>query len=250
MRLVFFIIVFSLCSFSVFTQEEQDSTIIKNEIKIDKNENITPVEFDKSQIEKYYKDKEFDYSRERNPENWWENFKRKISNLWNSFWRKIFGDFQPGSWIGNFMNIAKYSIIGGVIFFIGWLFVRLNPGKALVKPAEKSKVLFSDEEEIIYQKDILKLIEKAKSQQNYRLAIRYYYLLILKTLKDQDLIQYQFEKTNQQYQQELKNTALAFQFNKITTLYDFIWYGNFQVNKNQFKEAEKEFENIQKQLKR
>ncbi len=249
MRLIFCLFTFIFITHQVLAQKTSDSLAISKEIQFDQNQEIQPISFDEKQIENYKKDKSFDYSREKSSESWWTAFKRWGSALWNSFWQKIFGDIKVGSWAATFVQIMKYAIIGGVIAFIIWLFIKLNPGKALLKPAKTPEVLYAEDEKIIREKDIPKLIQQAKEKGNYRLAIRYYYLLILKKLKDKKQIEYQFQKTNQEYQQEIKNAKLALQFNRITKIYDFTWYGNFEVNKIQFEEMLKEFELIQNQLK-
>ena len=240
---------FFLFANQTLAQETHDSLSTSKEIIIDENKQIQPVSFDKNQFEKYKKDKAFDYSREQSSENWWTAFKNWIAELWNSFWQKIFGNIKPGSWLATFVQVMKYVIIAGIIGFIIWLFIKLNPGKALFKPAKNPEVLLSEDEKIIREKDIPKLIQQAIENNNYRLAIRYYYLLILKNLKDKKQIEYQFQKTNQEYQQEIKNAKLALQFHKITKIYDFTWYGNFKVNEIEFEEMLKEFKQIQNQLK-
>ncbi|HBY68162.1 MAG TPA: DUF4129 domain-containing protein, partial [Flavobacteriaceae bacterium] len=84
-------------------------------------------------------------------------------------------------------------------------------------------------EEIIRSKNIRELIEKALQNKEYRLAVRYYYLLILKKLTDAELIDYEFDKTNTDYIAEITSDTVILPFKKATNLYDYIWYGNFTV---------------------
>lgn len=229
-------------------QATSDSITEAQEIRIDKNQEIQPVELDGEQFEKYKKDKSFDYVEKENPENWWQSFKSWLSGLWRSFWEGLVGDLKPGSWFFDFIQVVKYVLIAGLIGFAIWLFNRLNPGRALMKPTDSPEVLLSDEEKIIRSEDIPSLIEKAQADQNYRLAVRYSYLFILKVLKDKNLIDYQYQKTNQEYQFELKPEEVALQFDVITRLYEFIWYGDFKPTQLQYKQAKKEFDNIEQQL--
>src|SRR5699024_2850519 len=126
----------------------------------------------------------FDYAEKENPDNWWQSFKSWLSSLWQSFWEGLVGNLEPGSWFFNAMEFLKYILIIGLIGFAIWLFNRLNPGRALMKPTDSPEVLLSDEEKIIRSEDIPSLIEKAQANQNYRLAVRYSYLLVLKILKE------------------------------------------------------------------
>lgn len=248
LRLIFLLVFLINIPFASAQKENQESAK-KQVIKIDENKNLQPVKLNPQQFENFKKDKDFDYSRQYNPENWWEAFKDWLRHLWVSFWEKIFGEIQPGSWIVSFMQIMKYVLIAVVLGFIAWLFIRLNPGKSMVKPSRLPEVLLSEEEKVMNSQNISKLIEQAQTEQNYRLAIRYYYLWILKLLRDHNLIDYQYQKTNREYQQEISQSSLASQFGVITRLYDFIWYGDFKLNNRQYESAKKEFEEIQQQLK-
>ena len=56
------------------------------------------------------------------------------------------------------------------------------------------------------------LISEAESNNNYRLAIRYYYLWLLKGLSEKEIIDYDPEKTNSDYQYEIKTPEISEQF--------------------------------------
>lgn len=249
MRFIFCVIVFvGLSCFKMTAQSTTDSAAVPHEIRIDQNQEIQPVQIGKQEFEKFKEDKDFDYVENKNPENWWQSFKSWLSTLWQSFWERLIGDFEPGSWFVTAIEFLKYILILGLIGFGIWLFNKLNPGRALMKPATSPEVLLSDEEKIMRSTDIPNLIEKAQLEGNFRLAVRYAYLHILKTLKDKNLIDYQYQKTNQEYQHELKDTEMALQFNTITRLYEFIWYGDFKPTQSQYNHAKREFENIENQL--
>jgi hypothetical protein len=81
------------------------------------------------------------------------------------------------------------------------------------------------------------------------LAVRYYYLLLLKNLTDVNLIEYEFDKTNNDYLKEITSKAINQNFEKATLLYDYIWYGNFSVSENDFYKAQQVFKNIDLQIK-
>ena len=81
-------------------------------------------------------------------------------------------------------------------------------------------------------------------ENKYRLAVRFYYLLVLQKLSQKDIIDWQVQKTNADYVYEIKSEKLRKEFTKLTRIYDFIWYGNFDVNETDFLKAEKEFKQI------
>lgn len=97
---------------------------------------------------------------------------------------------------------------------------------------------------MIKEKDLPKLIEQAIDEGNYQLAVRYYYLLLLKNLSDKEFISWQQEKTNEDYIKELASKQqLHGDFKKLTYLYDYVWYGEFSIDKEKFVQAESKFKN-------
>jgi len=102
---------------------------------------------------------------------------------------------------------------------------------------------------LIKNEDLSVLIQKAIEQKNYRLAIRYYYLLALQKLSKHEFIEWQQEKTNEDYIKEIKQSLLKSKFSSSTYLYDFVWYGNFDINELEFAKAEAEFNELNKLIK-
>ena len=103
----------------------------------------------------------------------------------------------------------------------------------------------SEEEEIIRTSDISELIRKAVAEENYRLAIRYSFLLVLQQLTRKELIRYEFAKTDQDYLGEIAQKPLQQQFKQLIRIYDFIWYGNFEASREQYLRSKREFEKMQ-----
>lgn len=242
---IFFLIVPSLLRGSAF----QDSLSIKKEIRYDESE-VLPIGFDQNKIGKLKTDPDFDYTEDVRSQSWWESFKNWLSNLWDEIWHFLFGDIGSDSILAFIINILPYLILLILVVFAVWLFIKIDPGGSILKEPAKPGVNLSLEEEIIQKQDISKLIEKALADKNYRLAIRYYYLLVLKKLRDQKVIEYQFQKTNAEYLSEIQDVFLREHFRQITRFYDFIWYGGFQVDETQFSKARREFEVVLDNLKK
>lgn len=79
-------------------------------------------------------------------------------------------------------------------------------------------------------------LQDAIEQSNYRLAVRIYYLMIIKELSAQQLIHWQKEKTNFDYVSELRNTSSYSGFREATLLFEQVWYGELNVSKPRFDE--------------
>lgn len=112
-----------------------------------------------------------------------------------------------------------------------------------------STVTLTEEDELIKNEDITLLINKAIEDKNYRLAIRYYYLLILQKLSNSNVINWEQQKTNEDYIKEIKQEAIKNKFISSTYLYDFVWYGNFEVDETAFLKAQHKFNELSKLIK-
>ena len=85
------------------------------------------------------------------------------------------------------------------------------------------------------------MISKAENQQDYRLAIRYHFLRMLKTLTDKNLIDWNPEKTNRDYISEISASELKEQFKDASRIFDYVWYGEFSINETEYKTYKDKF---------
>ncbi|WP_034258742.1 DUF4129 domain-containing protein [Altibacter lentus] len=248
MRILLILVFFFFCASEA---QAQDSLTVTEEkvLQYDTISEVRPMELSKETIANYKKDEAFNYTEATPDEdNWWEQFKRWLAGLWFKFWEWLLGDSMNKRFWGFMLKILPYLIIAGIIGFIIWLFYRLNPGAKILKSAEAPDVFFTEEEEIIKTRDIKNLIQKALEEKDYRMAVRYSYLLILKQLSDAHLIDYEFDKTNSDYIAEMASGPLNLQFQKVTNLYDYIWYGSFTVTETDYQVAQRTFQKLEQQL--
>ncbi|MDO1511765.1 hypothetical protein Q2T41_03685 [Maribacter confluentis] len=99
-------------------------------------------------------------------------------------------------------------------------------------------------EEHIETIDLHKLLQDALQVQNYRLAIRYQFLLTLQNLSKKEIISWHFEKTNSDYLSEIKEKNLKQGFKKVSYLYDHIWYGEQEIDIDRYDQYTLEFNSI------
>ncbi|HEY9183992.1 MAG TPA: DUF4129 domain-containing protein [Salegentibacter sp.] len=211
--------------------------------------NFQKPEFNKSLLQEWKNDKDFAYLEQETSTGWWTQFKGWINKKFHAFIDWLFGSYEPGGILELFISILPYLLLLMVLSLVAWLFVKLNPVYATAPSGKESRVFFSEEEKIIKSKDISKLIKKAVSEGNYRLAIRYHYLDTLRKMDMHGIIDYSFDKTNQDYLAEIKVKKLQHQFKRITRIYEYSWYGEFQVNQENFSLAESAFSKIEEMIK-
>ncbi|MFD0939957.1 hypothetical protein [Pedobacter boryungensis] len=189
--------------------------------------------FDETAVKKYSKQKEFIY----------DDVAPQSLSLWDRFWRwfwrlinKIFSGGITGS-------IIKYILIAVVIAIVVFVVIKLIgiDYKFLIGKSKTVTVPFEESLENIHEIDFDEQIDFALQNKNYRLAVRLLYLKTLKKLSDKELINWQPEKTNQAYVLELENENYKQEFNVLTNQFEYIWYGEFFIDKLDFDSINQSF---------
>ena len=247
MRLLLLITIFLLSCPNFYGA--QDSIVPDTETVVyDSDSGLQKVEFNKGRILEFKKDKAFDYLAEIENDSWWTRFKRWLSMKYTQLLEWLFGEYTANSLVAILLLILPYILVAAVIGLIVWLFIRLNPGPSLIGEPDTGSVFFNEEEEIVRSQDISSLIDSAVRAGDYRLAVRYYYLQLLKHLNEKGLIKYEFQKTNSEYLAEIKEETYKPKVKRLMRLYDFIWYGSFTVSENDFSVAQNSFREIERSI--
>lgn len=201
---------------------------------------LSPRAFDTEQLEKYRQQKDFIYDDVLpQSESLWDRLKKWIWDLVNQL-------FQNES----SSQILKYLVLAALVALLAY-FILKAAGLDLKMFSKKSKTIaipYHETEENIHEINFPEEIEKASASGNYRLAVRLFYLLSLKRLSDAQLIHWLPEKTNLQYQSELKNELQRQQFSQLTRQFEYVWYGEFMIDKEIFQEYKLSFEQFNAKL--
>ena len=96
--------------------------------------------------------------------------------------------------------------------------------------------------------DYGKLINQAISVKNYRMAVRYHYLQSLQKLSSKAVIQFAPDKTNYQYVRELSGKTYKNAFASLTLHYEYVWYGEFEVDENIFNAIQNKFKQFNNEV--
>lgn len=243
---ILIIFLFLFCG-SVYPQEVDSVAEIK-EVRYDESSGLEPVKFDRSRIDNYKNSKDFEYLQTSEKDNWWTRFKKWVNEKYKQFLNWLFGDYKASPLLAFIIEIIPFVLLVLMLALIAWLFSRLNPGGRILQQPKTSQVFLSEEEELVKNEDLPALIKEAVRNGQFRLAVRYYYLNELRKLDNLDLIEYEFQKTNRDYNSELKDENIRKHFAEITMLYEFIWYGSFQVSESDYRLVEKGFLRMEQSL--
>jgi len=257
LRILFIVLFFFVAE--ITSAQDSIAPLKEKIVRYDTNSPKTPLSLNKDKIEGFKNNPDFNYKPPKETDNWWKQFTGWIGDqvsrffswlgrVWRSFWEWIMPNAEGSTLWGFVIHVLPYIILAVLIGFIVWLFYKLNPGAKLMKSKATPDVFFTEEEEIIKTRDIQKLIDKAIQKKKYRLAVRYYYLLVLKRLTEAELIEYEFDKTNSDYFAEITSEKLNTGFRKATNIYDYIWYGNFTVTETDFNKAQTIFIHLERSI--
>ncbi len=189
--------------------------------------------------EKYNSD-EFIYERSVEQSGWWTRFKKWLSDFFSDLF-EFESEAEASDAVSAFLNIFFIILFILVVFFIAKAIINREGNWVFGKSSDKNIIPVIDVETNIHATDFKSLIQSAESENNFRLAVRYYYLWLLKTLSEAELIEYDVEKTNSDYYLELENEDVRNEFSYTSYLYNYIWYGEFNIDQPQFEKAKKAY---------
>ena len=163
------------------------------------------------------------------------------------FWEKVlqFLLMPAYSWL---RYLILYSFIA---LAFGYAYYKLRGQQWQAIFAEKSdlSVRFSEHPENLQTLDLPALIQEAEQQQQFRLAVRWQFLKILKELEIAGMIRWHPHKTNRAYLSELGDAAIQHDFSEIIAIYEYAWYGHFDVEANQYQRVSAQFSHFRNEIK-
>ncbi len=200
--------------------------------------------FDPERLERYRNDAKYQYKRDkpeppqRKPK---PREERRVSEA-----RPVHYDGPSAdlSGLGTVAKVIMWVVMIGIVAFVLLQLLQVNWRGLAKKKSDKAKVVAENEipiEEDVTKMEFEDLVQKAIDAGNFRVAVRLLYLRALKQLTEQSLINWHREKTNHDYIRELKDKNLRPGFSDVTLIFEYIWYGEFPVNKDDFNLARASF---------
>lgn len=217
-------------------------------IRIDSSQ-VIQKKFDQKVLESFKTQDDFNYSIAPNEANVFERIWAWLGRVVKRMLSFIFDDIGPA--VGVLAAIVKaipWIVLGLLLFFILKFFLKVNTRNATDVLETIPSIQLTNDEELINNMQLNELIAQAIQVKDYRLAVRFYYLLILQKLTDKELIVWQQEKTNEDFIREVAKLKIASDFKEITQLYDFVWYGNFEINEPEFLKATTLFNTLKNKI--
>lgn len=190
-----------------------------------------------------YKGEEYNYTTEKPHESLWQKIKKKLIQWLAS----LLGNADPSKSVNYAKNILQFFsiLLGGfILYFLIKFLLNKNGNFFFSKKKEKLNIHNQNLQENIHEINFPESISNFERQQDYRSAIRYHFLLVLKKLADQKNITWNPEKTNKDYLLELKKPQLKEGFKELIYIFDYVWYGEFVIDEEKYNQFKQKFSNF------
>ncbi|MFL5728800.1 MAG: DUF4129 domain-containing protein [Cytophagaceae bacterium] len=228
-----------LTSFPAFAQDTATAVI-----PYDSSE-IVARSFDQSRINSFRENSDFIYEHTNNEADI-DLFSRFINWLIGNLVRMgVSADYE---FLADLILYTLYAIAIAGVLYVVWILIGADKRFFLYFGSRKNKMHFEEVPSDIHEINFDKLIQEAIASKKYRLAIRLSYLLLLKELAVKNLISWSPEKTNYDYLRELQAGKLRDEFAHNTLMYEYVWYGDFEIDQDNFTNVSAAFRDFTKQV--
>lgn len=150
---------------------------------------------------------------------------------------------------GKPVSYAFYALMFAILLFVIIKVLGLNYQSIFIRSAKIRSKEIDVFDEDIHAVDFDAVINDAVKNENYRKALRYLYIKFLKVLVDNELIEWEINKTNKDYRKEMKKSKYFSIFKNLTFVYEYVWYGEFDVNYQQFDDFRSDFNKVYRDFK-
>lgn len=190
--------------------------------------------------QKYQDDSDFNYDTRMGDKSIISKLKEKLGYLLE----KLFGisKYAPSSELVDLMLrlLATVVVLIALYFFVR-IYLRRKGNFNFKKNNEPIILDINNVEQLIQLADFENIILGFEKKGDVRQSIRLYYLWLLKVMKDNNHIDWLPEKTNADYLLEITDLKLRNQFNYLSYLFNYVWYGEFSINDNDYQQAKNAF---------
>ena len=196
--------------------------------------------FNNSELQEFKKDKEFYYDGLNDPS----------KGLWERFWEWVWWRVHEIMRTKNGRTTVWTILIGlgiAVIVFFVVKVMGMSSGGLFARDAGSS-LPYTTETEDINRISFDDAIKEAVENRNFRLATRLLYLQSLKILSDKGYIQWQLNKSNNDYIREVTGKPWHSLFKKLTYSFEYTWYGEMNLANDEFQNLQVQFQQFNNQL--
>ena len=145
------------------------------------------------------------------------------------------------------IQFILWAIAAGIVLFILY---RLFLSKGIFRRTVSLPAVeeMADEQVFENASDYDSLIQQSFKLEDYRMAVRYLFLKTLWQLEGKGMLERRADKTNYKYVQEIAEDKKN-DFASLVLNYEYIWYGNLKISREQYGELEKRYGSFYNKIK-
>lgn len=148
-------------------------------------------------------------------------------------------------WDNEFLRVIAYVLVIALILFIVYYFVKDIRLSDKIRPTGLPINDLSAPVENIEHIDVTSQLQKTLAEGNFKLAVRMYFLDLLKKLNETGRIVWKKDKTNRDYLGEVYAKAFYFdEVRKLTLAYEQVWYGDHALPHESYQRLFSDFESM------
>lgn len=158
-------------------------------------------------------------------------------------------DEQPAlDWTGMFQGLGAFVQLFAVLLALGIIsygvYRMLKAPRNRIIARDGTEITTANLEDYLHETDLEGFLREARASANWPMAVRIYFLQIIKQLSEQGAIQWSKEKTNRDYIREMRNHRHSAAFREAVRHYERVWYGSLPISKAEFEQMEPEFRKL------
>lgn len=170
--------------------------------------------------------------------------KKKENEEQNWYWLDSFFKFLRS----DAFKFFSWTLIIFILIYFIYLFLK-NNGISIFAPKPKNIVTAEvDINSNIFEIDFKAELEKNIAAKNYSMATRLHFLRTLRMFAELQLLEHSPDKTNFDYLMELQGKSTFKDFSVAVRYYEYVVYGNFEVNEQQFSVIQQHFNSLYQKI--
>lgn len=144
--------------------------------------------------------------------------------------------------VGAIVQLLAVLLALGIIIYGVYRMLKAPRNRIIAR--DGTEITAANLEDYLHETDLEGFLREARASANWPMAVRIYFLQIIKQLSEQGAIQWSKEKTNRDYTREMRNHRQNVAFREAVRHYERVWYGSQPISKTEFEQMEPEFRKL------
>lgn len=156
-------------------------------------------------------------------------------------------DPPPASAFAVFGKILLWGLVILVVAFIAFRVATMGWGSNKTVD-RKGEFSLEHIEENLMESDLDRFLREAIAKNDYKAAVRLYFLSIIKEMALKEMIHWKKDKTNGHYLSELYKKPLYEPFRNIVRIFEYAWYSEMNFEQQHYNQVQPEFKSFLSQV--